>query len=370
MPTYALIVQIDNAELDYLSKAGFQLVLARKTLDASTGTTTAKTIFRSDSSKLRSCTTIRWQTSFALNWHFQIPAHAPGQPLQTTGSWHPCAPDQAYELVAPGIWLADPQGQKAGALAVRNSFSPVSLVLGVQDPETGAYSPIYVGWKLTPPNAVEEIRPKEEIELWLESEKDDGLITTRRQTRVASFDMTSTKAQGYRHWFRWNFEEGGGGGSGWAEQDQPFPQSGRDAPAPLTKHISFTSYLGGEQVLKGWAAAFEAQMARHGWNASTYRASAAAAATGGGEGGASSGQYECRVVARPCVVFRAPSKDLEWAISESLRRNRIDGDLPADEEWSIADVGGGILDGGARMGKLAASVYSLPRLLGRYFPTR
>lgn len=144
MTTYTLVVQIDDAELDYLSKAGFQLVLARKTPDASTGATTAKTIFRSDSSKLRSRTTINWKTNLALNWHFQIPAHAPGQPLQTTGSWQPCEPDQAYKLAAPGVWRADPKGQKTGALAVRNSFSPVSLILGMQDPETGAYSPVRI----------------------------------------------------------------------------------------------------------------------------------------------------------------------------------------------------------------------------------
>lgn len=217
---------------------------------------------------------------------------------------------------------------------------------------------MYVGWKLTPSNAVEEIRLKEEIELWFESEKDDGLVITRRQTQPASFDMTTTKAQDNRHWFRWSFE-----GGGWAEQDQPFPvAASKDAPPPLTKYISFTSYLGGEQVLKGWAAAFEAQMARHGWNVSTYRASAAA---GGGVG---AGLYACRVVARPCVVFRAPSEDLEWAINESLLRNRIDEDLPVDEDWGIADVEGGILHGGAGMWK-SAGVYSLSRSLGRYLPT-
>ncbi|KXJ87988.1 hypothetical protein Micbo1qcDRAFT_197593 [Microdochium bolleyi] len=209
MTTYTLTVQQDTAELDFLRKNGFQLALAKQVFNGNTGTSTN---FKSHA--LDSQIEIAWTTKFALNWSHEIPAA--GKPLTVAGNWQACAFGEAYTLASPGIWQPDREGGKAGVLSVRNAFRPVSFVVGVQDPKTSRYSPIYISSRLTPPDGAEEIEPKESIELWFESEQDDGLITTTKRTRSVKYNMNNAREQDYKRWFRWSSKDG------WVEKDRPF----------------------------------------------------------------------------------------------------------------------------------------------------
>ncbi|GAB1311888.1 hypothetical protein MFIFM68171_02098 [Madurella fahalii] len=94
---------------------------------------------------------------------------------------------------------------------------PVHVIIGLQDPDTEEWKPIYIDVNKLIKGAHGEYMPRESICLWYEEKDRTSTVIDNQGTPSTTFDMTGI----YQHYFMYD-----AGNAKWLDQNVPFPPGG------------------------------------------------------------------------------------------------------------------------------------------------
>jgi len=191
MTTYTTITQEQNSDLDLLSQNNFQLQVA-KSVSSPNGPATYNVVYQSKF--LANNMDVAWTTVYGLNWTTNVPAS--GAQVVYSGEWQQCSLGSSYDLNQEGEWVpnqndpnADPKSLNVGSNGYQTA---VNVIVGVQDPTTLEWTPIWVGADALLEKTHGEYTPLQSVQIWFQEGTQTSTMISNQGTPTQTFDMTPT----------------------------------------------------------------------------------------------------------------------------------------------------------------------------------
>ncbi|KAK4649741.1 uncharacterized protein QC761_0024470 [Podospora bellae-mahoneyi] len=159
---------------------------------------------------------VQWTTTYGLNWATEIPS--PGSAVTYTGSWQKCDLGASYTLDQNGDWSAkqDNPNAKSDSLNVASNDYAVAvhIIVGVQDPSSKKWTPIWVGKNKLLKGSHGEYQPIETVNIWYQQGDQTATMISNQATSVQPYEMPAARPV----YFSYDASKGK-----WrTPQDQPF----------------------------------------------------------------------------------------------------------------------------------------------------
>ena len=142
MTIYTTVTQESTQDLKTLKDNKYNLQVA-KSVAASDGKTPIFNVVYT-SQNLAPSMTVKWTTLYGLNWTSQVPNL--GAQVTYNGKWQSCDLGQSFDLDEYGLWQANqnnPNAKRDYLNVGSNGYAtPVNIVVGVQDPRSGDWTPV------------------------------------------------------------------------------------------------------------------------------------------------------------------------------------------------------------------------------------
>ncbi|KAK0659198.1 hypothetical protein QBC41DRAFT_384611 [Cercophora samala] len=134
---------------------------------------------------------VQWSTIYGLNWATEIPAQ--GATVSYSGKWKQCNLGDSYTLTQDGVWAVAQENANAKDSALNvasNDYAvAVHVLVGVQDPNTKAWTPIWVGKNKLLKGSHGEYEPIETVNIWYQQGDQTATMISNQATSVQAYDM-------------------------------------------------------------------------------------------------------------------------------------------------------------------------------------
>ncbi|KAK1519795.1 hypothetical protein CABS01_16563 [Colletotrichum abscissum] len=157
---------------------------------------------------------ITWDVKYALNFSAVLPGQ--GVEVVISSKWQPCDKGGVFDINENGFFVPSTAPSKPGWLKVGEvnyqypGVPGIHIVVGVFNPATGGYQPIFIDSASLPPGSSGEYQPQETIAWWLEGGNHTGQVFSGTRSRGTTKDVSSpaVSTNKYAWWTSFHFDEG------------------------------------------------------------------------------------------------------------------------------------------------------------------
>ncbi|KAF2149068.1 hypothetical protein K461DRAFT_324496 [Myriangium duriaei CBS 260.36] len=207
-------VMVQQRPQDIQRLAAYSWLQVAKSVRGTDGLPSFTTVFRSE--QLGPQMMVAWPDQYGINWTKDHPS--PGDQVTFSGTWQSCDLGQSYNLNSIGDWEVNNNNPNAnpGAvnIGINNYISPVHIIVGIQDPLTKGWVPIWVAPGPLSQQDHAEYEPLQIVQIWYQNKDRTGTMISPPSTAAMTYDMTNSPIE----FFMYHTDT-----STWSHQPSPYP---------------------------------------------------------------------------------------------------------------------------------------------------
>ncbi|KAK4660731.1 hypothetical protein QC762_121595 [Podospora pseudocomata] len=185
-------VQVEEADSDIKTLHGNAYLLQVAKAVATGGKASVNVVYASK--LLAPHMNVQWTTVYGINWATEMPAQ--GATVTYSGKWKQCNLGDSYTLTQDGVWAATQENPNAKENALNiasNDYEvPVHVLVGVQDPSTKMWTPIWFGNNKLLKGSHGEYEPIETVNIWYQQGDQTATMISNQATSIQSYDMPAS----------------------------------------------------------------------------------------------------------------------------------------------------------------------------------
>ncbi|KAK4667662.1 hypothetical protein QC763_0059640 [Podospora pseudopauciseta] len=138
---------------------------------------------------------VQWTTKYGLNWATDMPA--PGSEVMYSGTWQQCELGSSYTLDQDGDWSAkqeNPHAKPDSLNVASNDYAVgVHIPVGVRDPTSKKWTPIWFGKNMLLTGTHGEYQPIETVNIWYQEGQRTATMISDQSTSVQPYEMPPSR---------------------------------------------------------------------------------------------------------------------------------------------------------------------------------